>query len=129
MPCQSEYLEPNEREKESRLVCEHLYYLMDKKTPSDVLYAKDNLYGDVTSLDRYTALLCAICGSMSKRDADKYIYDGRNPKARKLADWWEKHQEVDRKRIALERKERELEAIKKRAIKKLTKKEREALGL
>ncbi len=46
-----------------------------------------------------------------------------------MADWWDEHQAADRKRIAKENAEAKRKALKEKAIKKLTKEERKALGL
>jgi hypothetical protein len=44
---------------------------------------------------------------MSTEDADRLVYDGRNPMARKLADWWEEHQKADKMRRNRERRDAE----------------------
>jgi hypothetical protein len=34
------------------------------------------------------------------------MYDGRNAMARKLADWWERHEEFDRQRVKDEERQK-----------------------
>lgn len=43
--------------------------------------------------------------------------------------WWRRHKELDRARIEKEEREKRLAEIRKKAAEKLTKEEREALGL
>jgi len=50
------------------------------------------------NLDKWTEMLCTICKSMTEEEENRLIYDGRNPKARKLADWWDEHKEMDKER-------------------------------
>ena len=49
--------------------------------------------------DKLTALLCKKIEDLTEEEKDKYLYDGKNSTSRKLADWWEKHQELDRERL------------------------------
>ncbi len=128
MPCRSDYLEANERELESRRVCQHLRYLLKalgKNVPAAIAKAADEYYGDVENLDKNTALLCKMCQEVD----DKHIYNGRDPEARKLADWWDDHQERDRKRLAQEEADKHKAALRATALSKLTKAERDALGV
>lgn len=46
-------------------------------------------------LDEWTEILCNICKSMTEEEENRLIYDGRNPRARKLADWWDEHKKMD----------------------------------
>jgi hypothetical protein len=48
--------------------------------------------------------------------------------ARDLADWWNTHQKLDAERERKEKEEKRIAALRKSALKKLTKAEREALG-
>jgi len=46
------------------------------------------------------AYLCEMCHAIEKIPtiAEKIIYNGRERKARNLANWWEDHQEMDNER-------------------------------
>jgi len=73
--------------------------------------------------DRVTAMLCALCELW---EASGYPLAKLPPG---LHVWWDRHKEVDRKRILEE--QRKLDRLKTRAsaISKLTTEERNALGL
>lgn len=45
------------------------------------------------------------------------------------ADWWEEHQRVDRERVASERKARAAHDLRTKTLRKLSRQEKEALGL
>lgn len=50
----------------------------------------------------------AMCETLTSLDKDVYypiIYNGRDPMARKVADWWDRHQEFDRKRLVQEKED------------------------
>lgn len=53
-------------------------------------------------IDELTNLLCLKCKHIEedKVYADCIIYDGRNPKARELADWWEVHKDFDKLNVS-----------------------------
>ena len=111
MPCRSDYLEANERETESKRVEGHLFYLFTSlgrksEITDEIKIAKDEYYGNVNKVDEWTALLCGTIRKMTDAQKDKFIYDGKNAKARSLADWWERHQAWDKKREAQERAEK-----------------------
>lgn len=132
MPCQSDYLEPEVREKESYMVCKHLVYMADKlglQLETRIKTASTNIYGDYLRLDEDTAKLCSLLKNLSAADMNRIVYDARNPSARNLADWWEQHQEADRKREAKEATMQQQEQLRKQAISKLTTEERKAIGL
>jgi DNA-directed RNA polymerase specialized sigma24 family protein len=70
-------------------------------------------------LDIATRLLCLACHLL-----DNYGYFNYGSVDKELSDWWKNHQEDDRKRAKKEKEE-----LKQNALKKLTPKERKALGL
>lgn len=127
MPCQCDYLEPNDRERESVLVAELLVYAYTSLGLGNIAPYENianQTYGFVETLDEDIALLCQLCKEIEfTGKADKIIYDGRHPTARKLAGWWERHQADDKRREA------HIETIRKSAKAKLTAEEKEVLGL
>jgi hypothetical protein len=124
MPCRCD---PSPDEEEEALLLDLISYAF-KATKTSIpkwVNDEDNSTSVKQRLDNLTNLLCNHCTNMSKKEQKTVIYDGRNPQARKLADWWEEHQEWDKARI----KEEEKEIKKQKILKKLTKEERELLGL
>ena len=131
MPCNSEYLEANSQEEESRKACELLVYSLTamgqpaKTIPAWIKKGAKEYYGVPNRLNELVRMLCATCREMTKAQEDKIVYDGRNAKARQLAEWWDAHQKADRARLRKEAVTRRRKKLK--ALKKLTKAEREAL--
>lgn len=132
MPCNSDYLAASGQELESRRVCkliEYIYPFIGKEVPHWVHKASDDYYGNVNRLDEATALLDAACRSLNDEEREKIIYDAHNKTARKLASWFERHQEWNERRVAEEEKTRKKIIAKERALRKLTTEEIEALDL
>ena len=101
MPCRSDYMEPTHKERLLQETAQLLMYVRDqlKMQPSTALKAAaTNIY----CTSDYVSDLCHIIHTMTDDDRERIVYDARNPQSRKLADWWEKHQEADRKREAEE---------------------------
>lgn len=99
-------MEPSRHEKESRLAAQLLIYalpLAGGGVPQWVIPVAQDLYGDPHRLNELTVMLCSLCRGLSEDDKNRIIYDGRNSDARKLADWWDEHQEADRIREQKER--------------------------
>jgi len=129
MPCDSEYLNPTKLEKELQHTAILAKYLLDKLgevVPGWISKETDNYYA---SQERVVPFLCDRIKALSKKEVEAIIYNPHDKKARQLADWWERHQEADQHRIAMERLADETESTKQAALKKLTPKERKALGL
>lgn len=132
MPCKCDYLEPTEREIESVQVASLLVYLLTelkKPVPPLVLAASKQLYGNVATVDNDTDLLCSTLKSLSKQKMKTIVYDGSKPKARKLAEWWDKHQEADRKREEALKEIKKINRLRASAKKKLSPAERAAIGI
>lgn len=132
MGCRSDYMEPTDREKESVLVTNLLVYLLTelkKPIPPLVAAASKQFYGNIDTVDHDVKLLCSTVKSLSDRQMKKYVHDGSNPKARKLADWWDKHQEADRKRAENEAEMKKRQKLRQSAASKLSPAERKAVGL
>lgn len=131
MPCNGDYNEPTEREAESRKVCQLLVYVWKSLgvPVKDTSAAKGSreYYGDADNFDEHVASLCAWCAKMAPEEKARIIYDGKNPKARRLADWWDKHQAADRERLREERDAKRQEILREQAKKKLTPAEYKAL--
>ena len=132
MPCNSDYLAASGQELESRRVCQLLVYVFTSTTqpvPEWVKEAAEDYYGNVRRLDEATAMLCDNCRRLQGEELETIVYDAHNTDARRLADWFERHQEWDRRRVAEEAESRRKIMLKDRAIQKLSVEEREALGL
>jgi hypothetical protein len=67
--------------------------------------------------------------ALDPKRRDEIIYDARHSTARKLADWWEYHQEQDQRREAEKQREAERRELRRAAARKLTRAERLAAGL
>ena len=132
MPCNCDYLNASGKELESIRVCKLLDYLQERigiETPTWVKKAAANYYGNVDRLDEATKILCYRLRALSPGEMEKYVYDSHNKTARRLAGWWERHQEWDERRVKEEEEAAQLAATKKAALSKLSQKELAALGL
>jgi len=130
MPCDSEYLAPNGAEQDSVEAATHIRYieeLLGNPVEAWIIEASEHCYGNRARLNELVVTLCTLCRKMSDREEQDIIYDGRSPQARKLADWWEKHQAADAAREREEAKATETQELAESARAKLTPEEIEAL--
>lgn len=129
MPCNSDYLDPNEREREHQRAAKLLVYIHERlafECPAWITKEAANSYA---SDERLIPLLCKTMTNMSEVMRDNFTYkSARLPEARDLADWWETHQEADRKRVAREQEQEAKAALVRQALAKLTPAERAAMG-
>ena len=96
MPCNCDHMEPNAAERHRREAAQHLVYLFErlgKKIDPSIKAAADDLYG--TGGDECVAALCEILGGHME-EVEAIVYDAKDRRSRRLADWWEDHQEEDR---------------------------------
>ncbi len=130
MPCNCDYMEPGTHEIRSREVAQHLVYVyknLNQKVPKDVMEASKHIYGNVGKLNEMVVSLCDMLTNMEDVVRDAIVYNAKEKESRELANWWEEHQEADRKRIAKEKKAAEMKKLAEKAKSKLSKKELEAL--
>lgn len=133
MPCNCDYMNPTEAEIDSRETAQNLEFVLTSlgHTPA-ALYrrAAENYYGDASLLNDMTVLLCKTLRDLEATDAEKFeqlVYNGRNKQSRQLAIWWERHEEADRNREAVESADADRKRLVKQALAKLTDEEKAAL--
>lgn len=115
-------------------------FKMERKTPcSDWGFAEAEEKAELRVENRQlrernellAQMLCELCGCLENNDDDYYICSSE-----KLSKWWNEHKILDAHRrkeelavIAREKKEEELKKKRDIVLNKLTKEERELLGL
>lgn len=130
MPCRSDYLEPNNRERLLQETAQLLVYVrMNTKSGIKVTDKLKAAARNIYCSQDYVPELCAAIRALTEEEQNRIMYDGRNPDARKLADWWDKHQEADRKRLEEEYRQLKRDELRNKALAKLTPEEREVLGV
>lgn len=103
MPCRSDYMEPTHKERLLQETAQLTVYVLDSRG-EDVPVRLVNAAHDIYCREDYVPLLCSLMKEIETDVAlmDKIVYNGRSKMSRRLADWWGKHKEADRKRIAEE---------------------------
>ena len=128
MPCRSDYMEPNLKEQALQETAQLLIYV--RKNTNSGVKITDKLKraaNDIYCRHDYVPELCSAIRALTDEEMNRIVYDGRNPTARKLADWWDKHEEADRRREAAEAEERRRKEVADQAMAKLSAEELEAL--
>jgi hypothetical protein len=95
MPCNSDHLAPNDRERELQRAARLLVYVQRQtgRIPDDwLIQLADDIYA---KNDRAVTELCATLRAMNPQVREVLVYDSHYPTARDLADWWDEHQAVD----------------------------------
>lgn len=133
-PCRSDYMDPTDQERKSQILAQNVEYVYGElgiDVPKWVEEAAVNSYGNTSRIKEMTQILCLSCKVVEQveEQAKRIIWDGKSEKARALAEWWQDHQEQDRKRIKESEEEKEKEKLIKTAYDKLTPEEVKALGL
>ena len=101
MPCNSEYMNPNAKEKALQETAKLLVFVLgelNEAVPQHVRAAAENPYCSVD----FVPMLCDRIRGMTCEQMTAIVYDGRNRMSRQLADWWEAHDQADRVRTAEE---------------------------
>lgn len=105
MPCDSGYLAANKYEIESKRCAEGIVHVLSSLSmpcPQWIVDASNNYYGEARRLNEMVIILCDVCTKMTEEQKNIIIYNGKNSKSRKLADWWDEHQKADKERIEKE---------------------------
>ena len=129
MPCNCDYMNPNELEIDSKDTASNIVLVNDllgEMTESWIIEVTNRFYGDTAKLNRLVITLCALL-----RDNTNVIdtLDIKNDKHRALMDWYIRHGEADIERVKQEEKAREVQQAKEKALAKLTQQDRRLLGL
>lgn len=128
MPCRSDYMEPNARERNWQQAAQFLVYALVKlgKEPPENLKKTAN---DIYAREDFTADLCHLLNNISDEAREKIIYDAHSRQARELANWWDDHKEADKRRKLEEMEAVRLAHLRMTARAKLTPEEMTALGI
>lgn len=132
MPCNSDYLNPTQRERELQR-CAKLYSYALRKLgltiPAKVTRAANSIYAD--GCQDFVPDLCALITGLSEQEKATILDSTRMGLDLQL--WWEEHKAADRRRIAEEKKAAKLKRTRQEALKKvkaaLTPEEMAALGI
>ena len=124
MPCNCDYMEANNLEREiSRVYC--LLEEIETGKPVDTKSGNwdgyhPSVYGQPVGRKQGDEAVARLCGILRKtRNIKKYSLE--------MQMWWRDHQEADRARERRERKDAEQKALAKSAMQKITKEELAAL--
>lgn len=98
MPCNSEYMRQNDYEKRLQETAQLLVFAMRKLGQSPTPVMTETADNDYARYD-FTPDLCKLINGLSEFEVDQIIYNGRDPMSRRLADWWERHQQADKERL------------------------------
>lgn len=128
MGCRSDYLQQTDYEQRLQETAQLLVYVKNElglKVGAELTNAAADYYCKAD----YVPELCNALRDMTAAQVAAVVFNARSKQSRQLADWWEEHQEADRARKAEEAKTRKDNALRKKALAKLTPAERKALGL
>lgn len=99
MPCRTDHMEPTARERHQREAAKHLVYIhgrMGQAVPPRIAEAATDIYGGQT--DEWVKMLCTMLKQMNAEQIERIVYDAKDKRARRLADWYEEHAKVDAQR-------------------------------
>lgn len=122
MPCNSDHCEPHSYEIELSKVLSILDEL-DGRGFNEKNWRgyHPNAYNKIISKGEIDRLTAELCSRLKKTDVTKHSLE--------MQMWWRDHKKADAERIKEEVGRRKQEALRKAAIKKLTKAERDVLGI
>jgi uncharacterized protein YukE len=118
MPCNGDHMEPNYFEDASRHACKLICYLFPKVNRAVPTWAKkaaENYYGDQARLNQAEKMLLDALQTLSHKQEDKFVYNGRSKEARALADWADGRG----KQMVAEVREKEREVSEEKKAKKI----------
>lgn len=123
MPCNSDYLNATDLEKNLSEVYQLLDELNGKKLPKNFGDGYDRrVYNNGLTKKDLDKKVAELCGKLKKvKDISKHSLE--------MQVWWRDHQKADKERIAEEKNEKSEKKLKKQALAKLSEKEKKALGI
>lgn len=148
MPCRCDYPGPTQRQREAVRawhMMSYVYDMLDEVKPEIWYkiephiwswehndYWGEHTWASIEDEDTHE-IVRSLCKTVTEMD-DALRYDitygnPRDKRARKLCDWWEDHQEMDRLRKEREEQERKDEEIRQDALNSLTDEQKRVLGL
>ena len=80
-------------------------------------------------LDKFARMLCHILTNAEDAGVYGKLIKANNEASNEVFNWWRQHKIDDAEALAQEEEEKAEAKLRKKALKKLNKKEREALGL
>lgn len=119
MPCISDWPKPTEQHQRNQRSAQMMLYVCQKQKRKISITLKQDA-DDEFCHTNYTVALCGLLKCMPDDERDALIYNARDPQARKLADWWEKHQKQDAVREKVEAEARRIDQLQASAENKLT---------
>ena len=93
MPCRSDYMERGRNEKEFQQTAINYQYALEAMGKTVLKTVKDSAKEYYCTTD-FTRDLCELVRSMDSEQSNIIVFNGRDSRARQLADWWESHEEV-----------------------------------
>lgn len=129
MPCNSDHLKATNREAELQLAAQLCVFVAEKTNQSPLFKFQQEARNYYAEDVGQTEWLCEAIRNMDEDELDRIVYNGRDTTSRTLADWWEAHQEADRQREAAEAIQAKSQALRESGLAKLTRAEKEALGI
>lgn len=127
MPCNSEYMEQNNRERELQRSAKLLVYLQKKLGKKPDAWAVKEAANYYAKDERSVTELCATLRSLTPSQCKSIVYNAYDETARDLATWWEHHQAADKKREEKEKAEKTNKVKLQLALSKLTKEDLELI--
>lgn len=105
MPCSSEHMKQTGTEAYNQRTAQLYIYALEKMSAfskidkKNLALAKSEAHDSYARVD-FTQQLCDLLRDLSPEQIEQVVYNARDPMSRKLADWWEEHQDADQKREA-----------------------------
>jgi len=130
MPCR--VYDPTKEQAATHIAARLLRYVNGKlgvKTPENIVKAAETEFVTTANYKTLAPMLCEKISAMNDALREQIVYNVRDPLSRELANWWEKHEAEDQKRLRAELQEKKDKKARDKAIAKLTPRERKLLGL
>lgn len=129
MPCNSDYMEPTDKEQRLKETAELYVYACNKLGYTAPNWITVMTLEDYPTRSDVVPALCAFLKNLTVDELEEVAYDAHSPDSRRLADWWEEHKMADQERYAMEEAKKRVESLREQALAKLTEEEKRALDL